>query len=362
MTTEGSGPWRAHLAEPFGRPGPGWHHRAVTSSPVDVLGAPDPVAAVLCAYADGRRIAVRTSGTTSAPRCVVRTAASWVASFPAVSQLSGIGPGSRVWLPGPLSASMNLFAAAHARSVGAAAVPTPDDATHACLTPTALAAALDGGVDLAGVHVVVAGDRLTRGLADRAAGAGARTSHYYGAAELSFVAWGEHEEDLRPFPDVEVRIRDGVVWARSPWLSLGYLEGTGPLETTPDGFATVGDRGRQDGGVLTVTGRAGNAVLTGGVTVLVDDVERALRSACGVDVVVVGLPHPRFGQLVAAVLPDPAAVRAARAAAKQLPVSHRPRRWFVLPRWPLTAAGKLDRAAVAELAATGRLDPVPVIA
>ena len=27
--------------------------------------------------------------------------------------------------------------------------------------------------------------------------------YYYGAAELSFVAWGSHADDLRPFPEVE---------------------------------------------------------------------------------------------------------------------------------------------------------------
>src|SRR4051812_49829021 len=127
---------------------------------VDVLGAADPVGAVLAAAAGRRLIAVRTSGTTTQPRSVLRTAASWVDSFPAVSGLTGIGPGSRVWLPGPLTASMNLFAATHARFVGATVATTPAGATHACLTPATLTGALDSGVDLAGVHVVVAGDRL----------------------------------------------------------------------------------------------------------------------------------------------------------------------------------------------------------
>ncbi|NYJ06979.1 AMP-binding protein [Petropleomorpha daqingensis] len=334
----------------------------MSPEPVDVLSAADPVAAVLSAHAGRRPIAVRTSGTSARPRRVVRSTASWVDSFPAVSELTGIGPGSRVWLPGPLSASMNLFAAVHARFTGAEVGPTPDRATHACLTPTALAGALEDGVDLAGVHVVVAGDRLGRDRSGRAAAAGARTSHYYGAAELSFVAWGSDEDDLRPFPGVEVDIRDGVVWARSPYLALGYLEDGGPLRVAEDGFATVGDRGRLDDGVLTVLGRGTDAVLTGGVTVLVDDVEQALRRATGTEVVVVGLPHARFGQLVAAVLTDRTAVPAARAAAGELPPPQRPRRWFCLPRWPVTEAGKVDRAAVAELAAAGRLDPVPVVA
>jgi long-chain acyl-CoA synthetase len=332
----------------------------VTAAAVDVLGAADPVRAVLSAYEAGRRIAVRTSGTTTRPRSVVRTAASWVDSFPAVSRLTGIGAGSRVWLPGPLTASMNLFAAAHAAFAGAAVVPDPAGATHACLTPAGLLAALDGGTELAGTHVVVAGDRLGRPLARRAAAAGARTSHYYGAAELSFVAWGSDEEDLRAFPGVEVQIRDGVIWARSPYVSQGYLGADGPFTTAPDGFATVGDRGRLTDGVLSVAGRGGAAVLTGGATVLVDDVEPVLRRLCGAEVVVVGVPHARLGQLVAAVATEPAALAAARAAAPaELTAAQRPRRWFCLDRWPLTAAGKVDRAAIAGLAAAGRLTPLP---
>jgi len=326
--------------------------------PVDVLDAVDPVGAVLSAYSDGRRIAVRTSGTTARPRRVVRTAASWVDSFPAVSRLMDLRPGSRLWLPGPLSASMNLFAAAHARFVEADVVPVPAGATHACLTPTALAGALDDGLRLTGMHVVVAGDRLGEGLARRAAAAGARVSHYYGAAELSFVAW-DGGDGLRAFPGVELTIRGGVIWARSPYLSMGYLGPDGPFVQSPDGFATVGDQGRLTAGVLTVTGRGVAAVVTGGATVLVDDVEHALRAACGAEVVVVGVAHSRLGQVVAAVATEREAVTAARSAARELPPAQRPRLWFHLPRLPVTSAGKVDRQAIAELAGSGGLTAVP---
>jgi long-chain acyl-CoA synthetase len=261
-----------------------------------------------------------------------------------------------VWLPGPLSSTMNLFAAVHARYVGAAVVDAPQGATHAHLTPALLRAALQQGTDLAGVHVVVAGDRLPRDLAARARAAGARVSHYYGAAELSFVAWGTHEEDLRPFPGVEVQVRDGVVWVRSPYLSQGYDGAGGPFTTAADGFGTVGDRGSLDGGVLTVAGRGADVVLTGGATVLVADVELGLRRAGVANVVVVGVPHRRLGSVVAAVVADAAVADQARAAARAaLSSVQRPRLWFHLPNFPLTSGGKVDRAAVADLAAAGRL-------
>ena len=322
-----------------------------------IAAAADPVAAVLDAHERGELIALRTSGTTSEPRAVVRSTRSWVDSFPHVSRLTGVGRDARVWVPGPLTATMNLFAAVHARYTGATVVDSPAGATHAHITPARLHEALQQGADLAGVHVVVAGDRLQRDLADRTRATGARVSHYYGAAELSFVAWGTHEEDLRPFPDVEVRIREGVLWVRSPYLSRGYADGAdGPFTVAPDGFATVGDRGSLDRGLLTVTGRGTAIVLTGGATVLVADVEQALRRGTGSDVVIVGVPHPRLGQIVGAVVTEPAAVDRFRGAARaELPTAQQPRVWFCVPAFPVTESGKVDRAALAAMVATGRL-------
>lgn len=323
----------------------------------DIAAASDPVAAVLEAHELDRLISLQTSGTTTRPRSVVRSTASWVDSFPHVSRLTGIGPDSRVWVPGPLTATMNLFAAVHARAAGATLVRTPEHATHAHLTPATLMAALGDGVDLDGVHVVVAGDRLPGDVAGRAGAAGVRTSHYYGAAELSFVAWGTHEEDLRAFPGVEMQVRGDVIWVRSPYLSLGYAEDAdGPFAREPGGFATVGDRGRLDGGLLTVTGRGTAIVLTGGATVLVADVEQALRRSAGTEVVVVGVRHPRLGQIVGAVVTEAAAADRARAAARaELAAAQRPRVWFCVPTFPLTGNGKIDRPALSAMLATGRV-------
>ena len=146
-------------------------------------------------------------------RSVVRTTDSWVSSFDAVASLAGLTSSSRLWVPGPLTATMNLFAAVHAAFLGALLVDSPGQATHAFLTPHLLARHLP---DLDGVTVVVAGDRLSPAHHDRAVAAGATVHHYYGAAELSFVAWGAHADDLRPFPGVEVSVRAGEVWVRSP--------------------------------------------------------------------------------------------------------------------------------------------------
>ena len=306
--------------------------------------------AVLDAHSRGDLIALRTSGTSGAPRSVVRTTDSWVSSFAHVSKLMSLDAHARVWVPGPLSSTMNLFAAVHAAYVGVATVATPDGATHAHLTPSALSRALDQHIDLSGVHVVVAGDRLSRTLSERASRAVARVSHYYGAAELSFVAWGSHEANLQPFPEVEVSMCAGIVWARSPYLCRRYDGPPGPFQRDADGFATVGDRGAVVGGFLRVTGRGTGAVTTAGATVQVADVEGALRTAGTGEVVVVGVPHPTLGAVVAGVLTNAQSLAAARSVARsELPPSHRPRLWFHVGELPLTSAGKVDRGALAEM-------------
>ena len=320
---------------------------AAAGAPVVVGAAGDPVAAVLEAHANGRPIALRTSGSTGAPRSVVRSTDSWFSSFAHVEQLTGLGAGSRLWLPGPLSATMNLFAAVLARHLGVGLVEEPSRATHAHLTPGMLGRLCDRGRTLTGMHVTVAGDRLSAGLRDRARDAGATVDHYYGASELSFVAWGSHDQDLTAFPGVELAVQHGEIWVRSPYLCEGYVGPPGPLRRRDDGFATVGDRGSLVDGRLIVAGRGTDAVTTGGATVLVADVEAALRDATDGDLVVLGVPHGALGQVVSAVLTDPGDLVAARAAAQErLAAAQRPRQWFHVPRLPLNDTGKVDREAL----------------
>jgi long-chain acyl-CoA synthetase len=224
------------------------------------------------------------------------------------------------------------------------------------VTPAALTRSLDDGL-LGGCTAVVAGDRLTPALHDRAVAAGVRVRHYYGASELSFVAWGTHADDLRPFPGVEVEVRDGEIWVRSPYLCTGYHsddrddgnQPAGPLRHDADGFATVGDRGDLREGLLVVAGRPGTATV-GGSTVDLTGIEAVLRPAARGEVVVVAIPHPTWGSLPAVVLTrgddHPAVRRLARA---RLNGARRPRVWYLLAALPLTPAGKVDREAVTRL-------------
>lgn len=317
---------------------------------VDVLESVDPLDAFASAQSNDQLLALRTSGTAGRSRTVVRTPCSWVRSFSHVSDLLGLGSASRVWVPGPLTTTMNLFAVAHTAWAGAERVDGPRPATHAHLTPSVLRRELaTRPEDLAGVHVLVAGDRLDLPTYEIARAADIRVSHYYGAAELSFVAWGEHAEALRPFPGVEVEARDGELWVRSPYLCEGYLEGDIEPRRDADGWMTVGDRGHVADGFVTVHGRSGG-ITTGGATVLVAEVEQVLHRHAAGEVVVVGLPHPDLGEVVAAAVSRLEDVDALRSASRTLlSPAQQPRRWVHLDPLPLTENGKVDRAAVKAL-------------
>ncbi|HKT55489.1 MAG TPA: long-chain fatty acid--CoA ligase, partial [Microbacterium sp.] len=108
----------------------------------------DAVTAVTAAMAPPADAAwaTLTSGSSGAPRIVLRTAQSWAASFDAVARLLDADPDAAVLLPAPPASSLTLFSLAHALAGG----PRPildgaerDAATCLHGTPQALRAVLE---------------------------------------------------------------------------------------------------------------------------------------------------------------------------------------------------------------------------
>lgn len=290
-----------------------------------------------------------TSGSSGRPRAVVRSRESWTGSFAHLNALTGIGPDDTVLVPGPLNSSLYGFAAVHALGTGATAIlpgrwslADIADATVVHTVPHLLPQVLSSDVRT----VLVGGAALDPALWD------SRVVSYYGATELSFVAVDVDGRGLRPFPEVEVEVRAGEVWVRSPWVADGYLgDADGPLRRDADGWMTVGDLASYEpGGVLRLRGRGAGAIQTGGATVVAEDVEAVLRRVPGVvDVVVVGSPHPHLGAVVTAIVEGTAPRAALEAAARaELDPAQRPRRWHAAKRLPRTPTGKPTRALAAD--------------
>ena len=291
--------------------------------------------------------ATLTSGSSGSPRIVLRSAASWADSFVTVADLLRASRRDAVALPVTPASSLTLFSIAHALAGGPrASLGTRGAISATCLhgTPQALRAMLDAGVPPRLRTALVGGSHLDAALRERARKAGVEVIGYYGAAELSFVAI-DRGDGLRPFPGVELHIRDGVLWVRSPFVASGYAGTDGPLRRDGE-WATVGDRAELVNGRLRLLGRADDAILTASATIVPDDVEEVLRAVPGIrDAVVFGFPRAGVGALVAAFveLDRAAAVGLRKAVATHLAPAHRPRLWFSgeLPR---TSSGKPARA------------------
>jgi long-chain acyl-CoA synthetase len=320
-----------------------------------------------------------TSGSSGSPRAVVRTLQSWRASLEPLRDLTGIGStdggNDLVWVPGPVTSSLFLYGALHAAWLGLPWAGGRHDgapvqrATSAHLVPTQLADTVDarGQGLLPRLHtVVVAGAHLPASLRRRAERAGLRVVEYCGAAELSFVGWRDDDGPFRDFPGAQVRIEnDRTLWVRSPYVARAGLrpDGEGSWRQRGD-WHTVGDLGLVEDGGWRLVGRGSSVVTTGGHTIVVGEVEAALRQVPGVrDVVVVGLPHPRLAQVVVAVVvPDGSSDddlrRRLEHAARGLPAPARPRRWLRADTLPLLASGKVDRATLLDAISARTLPPL----
>jgi malonyl-CoA/methylmalonyl-CoA synthetase len=164
-------------------------------------------------------------------------------------------------------------------------------------------------------------------------------------------------------PGVEVRLDEregagepaGEILVRGPNVFAGYLGGVGADAFAADSWFRTGDLGRADpDGYLRIVGRSKELIITGGFNVYPRDVEEVLRDHPGiVDVAVVGVPDPEWGErVVACVVTAEAADDAAAAAllawaAGRLAPYKRPREVRFVDELPRNAMGKVVRAALA---------------
>jgi len=310
-----------------------------------------------------------TAGSSGAPRRIARTHASWAASIAVNAGLFGIGPGVRVGIPGQLVQSLALYGAVEGIVLGAEVHLMdglrPDRQAQALAarrvqvvyaSPVQVRLLVQAGVDLPDLALALIGGAkvdagLRAGLARIAPGCGLH--EFYGAAETSFITLtddGTPEGSVgRAYPGVQIAVRDGVIWVRSPYLFDGYAGDPGPAVWDGD-WLTVGERGRLEGGYLHVSGRAGRMVTVAGQNVFPEEIEDFLAGLPGVLQVAV-LPRRdglRGDVLVAVVQGDPAAEAALlKAARARFGALAAPRAVIWRQDWPVLPSGKTDLAALA---------------
>ncbi|CAN3702950.1 putative 2-succinylbenzoate--CoA ligase [Microbacterium sp. MM2322] len=204
--------------------------------------------------------------------------------------------------------------------------------------------------------VLIGGQALAPTVRERAETAGVRIVRTYGSTETS----GGCVYDGVPLDGVEVALVDGEVRLTGPMLADGYLGDPArtasvfPSDDAGTRWYRTGDGGEVVDGVLSVTGRLDNVIVSGGVNVSLDRVEAAVRGIAGLEsAVVVPVADATWGQGSAVVVPRPTPaadaemlerVRAAVADAVGAPA--RPSRLVVVDELPTLSSGKPDRAAV----------------
>jgi len=165
-------------------------------------------------------------------------------------------------------------------------------------------------------------------------------------------------EDGEIVPPREGRASEiGGVQVKGPNVFVGYwnMPEKTREEFTSDGWFKTGDMGRYDeDGYLVLVGRSKDLIISGGYNVYPKEIELLLDDLPGVDEsAVVGLPHPDFGEAVAAVvvprrgatLEEAALLHAVRPLIANYKV---PKRIFVVEALPRNVMGKVQKNLLRE--------------
>jgi cyclohexanecarboxylate-CoA ligase len=187
--------------------------------------------------------------------------------------------------------------------------------------------------------------------------------------------------DGRPIPGMQVSVRDaegrpvpagveGDLWTRGVAAFVGYVQGRRFTEAFFDleGWFSTGDRAVLDSdGFVRITGRTKDLIIRGGENVPVKEIEDVLLRHPKIrSVALIGLPHPRLGEIgCACVVPEEGQVvtlEELREFLESEKVTRQfwPERLELLQELPMTPSGKVQKFRLRErFAAPGAADPGP---
>jgi o-succinylbenzoate---CoA ligase len=320
---------------------------------------------------DDIALVATTSGTTGAPKGALLTAAALTASAAATHDRLG-GPGSwllalppyhiagvqvlvRSVLAGSAPVELDVSAGFDVTRLPSAVSRLGSGRRYASLVAAQLAKALTDPAATAALAdldaLLIGGGPAPRQVLEAAATAGIAVVRTYGMSETA----GGCVYDGVPLHGVRLRLlTDGRIVIGGATLAKGYRNPVDPDPFAEPGWFCTDDLGAvDDAGVLTVLGRADDAISTGGLTVLPQPVEAALCTHPAVsDCAVFGLADQRLGQRVAAAVVvsdgcEPPTLDALRAhVSHTLDATAAPRELHIVAALPRRGIGKVDRMAL----------------
>jgi cyclohexanecarboxylate-CoA ligase len=172
-------------------------------------------------------------------------------------------------------------------------------------------------------------------------------------------------------PGIEVRVVDGAgkvveagkegrLQCRGISMFIGYFHRPDLSQPTPDGWFDTGDLARMNAdGYIRITGRAKDIIIRGGENVPVVEIENLLyRHPAIRQVAIVGVPDARLGERACAflVLREGANFTFDQMIAylekQQLARQYFPEYLEILPQFPMTVSGKIQKFHLREMAKT----------
>lgn len=325
--------------------------------------------------AAGTHTVMLTSGTGGRPRPVRLTKANVVAAVAASARRLGNTARDRWLLTLPIfhmgglsvlwrSAAAGGTVVVHRRfdERRVAAAIRAQEITLASMVPTMLYRLLE--FDPGPYHgmrgILLGGAAARRELVERGLEAGLPILQTYGMTEacsqVATVVPGEALESLGstgpPLDGISVSTGVagvGEIWVSGPTVSPGYLG-----EPDREGPYATGDIGYLDeNGRLVVLSRVDDMIVTGGENVYPEQVADVLSRSEFIDEIeVIAVPDPEWGQALVAIVVGDSSARdeIERWAHDWLPKHEMPKGWTFVPELPMLPNGKIDRAALSELA------------
>jgi acyl-CoA synthetase (AMP-forming)/AMP-acid ligase II len=346
-------------------------------------------------FSDATHSILYTSGTTGRPKGAMLSHRSRVFnSLPCVIGYE-IGPATRMHCPVPLFHSGGMVIGIMSGITAGATVIVgydagPDTTAHLmarhganCLlsVPTIIRRLLDSAAfnEIAAgrsFSLIHGGAGMPSALAQRMfeTWPGCRPIHAYGATEapqLTALSPEEYRSHLsatgRPLPGLAVEVCDasgnavppgtlGEIVTSGPHLFDGYLnDAEGTAKVLRDGQFWTGDLATVDeAGIITISGRSADLIISGGFNVYAREVEEALYTHPQVQhAAVFGLPDEEWGETVAAAiilrpeatLTEDEVIRFCRT---RLASYKKPKRVWFVDELPLTPVGKVQKFKLAE--------------